>query len=201
MTNNVFFNGPRAGINFNDGFGGHSNITENLIFNQCRESGDHGAMNSWDRTAYISDVKYGRPSYTAAMNQVANNFIIANYGASQGFDTDDGSSWYDIHDNFFFMADAWKMDYGGHDSKFMNNVIYHGHNDGQVHSYTQRKDPSHTCFGLLKYFLRMLLTRQSIVFVLQNCVNIWPFLPTHGAPWSGNKCILPKVSVLLMLLA
>ena len=35
--------------------------------------------------------------------------VIANYGASQGFDTDDGSSWYDIHDNFFFMADAWKM--------------------------------------------------------------------------------------------
>jgi len=120
-------------------------------------------MNSWDRTAYISDVKYGTPSYEAQMNNVNNNFsafvpcslllavqsgidghthvfiqthrngmhvlidsrigcanvrlsrwrcnraVIANYGASQGFDTDDGSSWYDIHDNFFFMADAWKM--------------------------------------------------------------------------------------------
>ena len=42
------------------------------------------------------------------MNGVYKNFIIANYGASQGFDTDDGSSWYDIHDNFFFEADAWK---------------------------------------------------------------------------------------------
>ena len=47
------------------------------------ESGDHGAMNSWDRTAYLSDVKYGYPSYTAAMNNVEHNFIIANYGASQ----------------------------------------------------------------------------------------------------------------------
>ena len=65
------------------------------------------------------------------MNNVNNNFIIANYGASQGFDTDDGSSWYDIHDNFFFLADAWKMDYGGHDSRFTGNVIYHGTNDGQ----------------------------------------------------------------------
>eukprot|EP01052_Picozoa_sp_SAG31_P079011 SAG31_NODE_38583_length_295_cov_0.780612_1_plen_68_part_01 len=37
--------------------------------------------------------------------------------------SDDGSSWYDIHDNFFFMADAWKMDYGGHDSRFTGNVI------------------------------------------------------------------------------
>eukprot|EP01048_Picozoa_sp_COSAG05_P002817 COSAG05_NODE_122_length_17611_cov_47.044655_15_plen_83_part_00 len=51
-------------------------------------SGDHGAMNSWDRTAYISDVKYGSPSYEAQMNQVNNNYVIANYGASQGFDTD-----------------------------------------------------------------------------------------------------------------
>ena len=46
---------------------------------------------------YISDVKYGTPSYEAQMNSVNNNFIIANYGASQGFDTDDGSSWYAIH--------------------------------------------------------------------------------------------------------
>ena len=58
IQDNVVFNGPRAGINFNDGFGGGTNVTNNLIYNQCRESGDHGAMNSWDRTAYISDVKY-----------------------------------------------------------------------------------------------------------------------------------------------
>lgn len=43
------------------------------------------------------------------MNHVGHNMIIANYGASQGFDTDDGSSWYDIHDNFMFMADG-KLD-------------------------------------------------------------------------------------------
>jgi hypothetical protein len=131
IEGNVVFNGPRAGINFNDGFGGGTNVTKNLIYNQCRESGDHGAMNAWDRTAYLSDVKYGEASYEAQMNSVDHNFIIANYGASQGFDTDDGSSWYDIHDNFFFLADAWKMDYGGHDSRFTGNVVYHGANDGQ----------------------------------------------------------------------
>lgn len=118
-------------VNFNDGFGGGTNVTDNLIYNQCRESGDHGAMNSWDRTAYISDVKYGTPSYEAQMNEVNNNFIIANYGASQGFDTDDGSSWYNINNNFFFEADGWKMDYGGHDSLFTDNIVYHGSNDGQ----------------------------------------------------------------------
>ena len=33
----------------------------------------------WDRTAYLSDVKYGTPSYTAQMNNIQNNFVIANY--------------------------------------------------------------------------------------------------------------------------
>lgn len=42
---NVIFNGPRAGINFNDGFGGGSNLTRNIVFNQCRESSDHGPFN------------------------------------------------------------------------------------------------------------------------------------------------------------
>ena len=96
-------------------------------------------INSWDRNAFISDVKYGSPSYTAQMNHVDHNMIIANvraaaegslrvffqglkqaavpaqYGASQGFDTDDGSSWYDIHDNFMFQADGWKMVSAGSD--------------------------------------------------------------------------------------
>ena len=113
------------------GFGGATNVTDNLIFNQCRESGEHGPINSWDRTAYLSDVLHGEPSYEAAINHVTNNMIIANYGSSQGFDTDDGSSWYNISQNFFFMADAWKMDYGGHDSYITGNVVYHGSNDGQ----------------------------------------------------------------------
>ena len=42
----------------------------------------------------------------------------------QGFDTDDGSSFYNISDNFFFLADAWKMDYGGHDFVVTGNVVY-----------------------------------------------------------------------------
>lgn len=37
IKGNINFNGPRAGINFNDGFGGANNVSDNLIFNQCRE--------------------------------------------------------------------------------------------------------------------------------------------------------------------
>ena len=46
LQRNIFFNGPRAGINFNDGFGGGNEIAENLVFNFCRESSDHGPFNS-----------------------------------------------------------------------------------------------------------------------------------------------------------
>jgi hypothetical protein len=42
----VFFNGPRAMINVNDHLGGGNNFTTSVLFNTCRESGDHGAMNS-----------------------------------------------------------------------------------------------------------------------------------------------------------
>ena len=80
-------------------------------------------------------------SYAAVMTSVDHNLIIANYGASQGFDTDDGSSWYDIHHNFFFQSDGWKMDYGGHDSKFTDNVVYGG--NGQNCFNAQSFLPSH----------------------------------------------------------
>lgn len=49
IRNNVVYNGPRAGVNFNDGFGGGSNLTHNVVFNMCRETADHGPFNSWDK--------------------------------------------------------------------------------------------------------------------------------------------------------
>jgi hypothetical protein len=36
LANNVMFNGPRAGINFNDGFGGGNLVVNNLLFNLVR---------------------------------------------------------------------------------------------------------------------------------------------------------------------
>jgi hypothetical protein len=46
ISSNVYFNGPRAAINLNDGFGGGNTIHRNAIWNQCRETGDHGPINS-----------------------------------------------------------------------------------------------------------------------------------------------------------
>lgn len=50
---NVFMNGPRAAINWNDGFGGGDEVSNNLLINTCRESGDHGPWNSWNRVPYV----------------------------------------------------------------------------------------------------------------------------------------------------
>ena len=62
ILGNVFFNGPRAGINANDGFGGGDEIAHNLVFSTCRESGDHGPFNSWDRQPFLTNIRTGSPS-------------------------------------------------------------------------------------------------------------------------------------------
>jgi hypothetical protein len=46
FRNLIFFNVPRAAVNFNDGAGGGSELAFSLLFNTCRESGDHGLF-SW----------------------------------------------------------------------------------------------------------------------------------------------------------
>ena len=46
IEGNVAFNMPRAAINFNDGFGGATTVSNNLIWNTCRESGKHSIIDS-----------------------------------------------------------------------------------------------------------------------------------------------------------
>ena len=79
VYNNIFYNGPRAGININDGFGGDSKLYKNLLFNTCRESGDHGPINTWDRQVYVTKVNDGTPSFIPAYNHIYQNFLVANY--------------------------------------------------------------------------------------------------------------------------
>lgn len=82
---NVIFNIPRAGINFNDGCGGGDNVSHCSIFNTCRQSGDHGPMNSWNRMPFLTRIRSlgGEASYASADTETSHSMIIANYGASQ----------------------------------------------------------------------------------------------------------------------
>jgi len=122
IADNIVYNIPRAAINFNDGFGGGAQVRHNLLFNTCRESGDHGAFNSWDRLPYITDVATGKPSTVPALNNVHNNFIVANYAADGGcLDNDDGSAYYSMHHNFCVYG-GHKQNFDGHDKHSSFNV-------------------------------------------------------------------------------
>jgi len=55
-----------------------------------RESGDHGALNSWDRMPFLTNIAGNGPSYSPALTETSKIFGIANYGSSQAFDNDDG---------------------------------------------------------------------------------------------------------------
>ncbi|GJI90498.1 hypothetical protein [Duganella hordei] len=52
VDHNTIYRVPRAGINIGDGTWGGHRITYNDVFDTVRESGDHGAFNSWGRDRY-----------------------------------------------------------------------------------------------------------------------------------------------------
>eukprot|EP00966_Prymnesium_polylepis_P319834 7376258-Prymnesium_polylepis.2 len=176
VERNIVFNIPRAAINsamppalplshlhdslahgvrpatiraVNDGFGGGTIIQNNLLFNTCRESGDHGPFNSWDRIPFIVN-----GTVTPRYNVIAHNLIFSNYGAGFGVDNDgerqkasdhwhllspqrarltraclsyacspDTSSYYHITSNVFYGGGGVKCDYDGHDKYFEQNVM------------------------------------------------------------------------------
>lgn len=122
IADNIMFNLPRAAINFNDGFGGGHEMRNNLMFNTCRESSDHGAFNAWDRLPYVTTVRDGSPSTRPAVNDMHHNFIVANYHADGGcFDTDDGAAYYMLRQNFCVYG-GHKVDFDGHSKTSYANI-------------------------------------------------------------------------------
>jgi hypothetical protein len=127
-TNNICFNGPRAGYNFNDGMGGGNALTSNLIFNMVRETSDHGTFNSWDRQPFLYyNAVTNQSTYVPQMNEIANNFWMNNYNPQEATDNDDGSCYYNTHHNFFpFSVAGLKSDFGGHNNHHHHNVYLNG---------------------------------------------------------------------------
>lgn len=127
LRRNIFFNGPRAGVNFNDGFGGGNRVEQNLIFDQCRETADHGPINTWDRMPFLyngaTTATSKTLSFIPAPNHINHNFIIASGRSMAAVDNDDGSSHWHVHHNFFADSGGLKMDYGGHSKVFWGNLI------------------------------------------------------------------------------
>ena len=127
MSRHLRFNGPRALINFNDGFGGGNIIDSNLLFNANRETSDHGPFNSWDRQPFLTEIRDGTASLIPASNVITKNFMVANYGSNGGcVDNDDGSSFYNITYNFFVFG-GHKSDFNGHSKLSWGNInVYPG---------------------------------------------------------------------------
>jgi hypothetical protein len=130
IEGNIFYNGPRAGVNFDDGLGGGSILTRNVLANFCRESSDHASFNSWNRQVYIYDDANGNPTVQKMNDTISYNWILANYQSSMSVDNDDGSSFYYTHDNVLISAssgaayggNSLKSDFGGHSNFHINNV-------------------------------------------------------------------------------
>jgi hypothetical protein len=171
IRGNVFFNGPRAGINFNDGFGGGNLVENNLLFNMVRETGDHGPFNSWDRQPYLTAVRNGNPSLTPAQSNITRNFIINNYHSTWPLDHDDGSCYY--YDTYNYLV------YGGYKN-------YLGHSKVVKYNYYIYPDVDLTGLGT--------------IFQKPYCANSdgasRGSLPSGwGEVWANNTCIIGNPNI------
>eukprot|EP00456_Euglypha_rotunda_P058091 TRINITY_DN48206_c0_g1_i7.p1 TRINITY_DN48206_c0_g1~~TRINITY_DN48206_c0_g1_i7.p1 ORF type:complete len:261 (-),score=33.77 TRINITY_DN48206_c0_g1_i7:10-792(-) len=145
ISDNLCYNGPRAGINFNDGFGGNSLVIGNLVFNMVRETGDHGPYNSWDRQPYFTynGINDGYTSSTCsncppgasiikAPDFITQNFIINGYSSVWTIDHDDGSQF--MNDTKNVMVWGGCKNYLGNSKSCDNNLIIYpgtqGRSDG-----------------------------------------------------------------------
>lgn len=81
-----------------------------------------GAINTWSRTPYLTTVRTGEPSLQPKAVNISSNLIISNYNSFAGVDNDDGSSWFDIGHNVFYMNEGLKSDYHGHDKVYHDNL-------------------------------------------------------------------------------
>jgi hypothetical protein len=130
LTRHTAHQGPRAAINFNDGHCGGNVVENNLIFSFVRETNDHGAFNSWDRTPFLTTMGADapRPGVTPAPTPIRANFIVqrASGGAGETGGTfalchDDGASYYVDEGNFLVYAGM--KNYKGHRNRFLGNVV------------------------------------------------------------------------------
>jgi hypothetical protein len=87
VDSSLFYNGPRGGVEFNDGFGGGNVLRRSVIFNMVLETSDHGPFNVWDRQKWLEP-----PGKKA--NRVEQNLILGNRQGAKGIDLDDGATGY-----------------------------------------------------------------------------------------------------------
>lgn len=143
---------------------GGDNVHANLLANAVRESGDHSAINSWDRMPYIHDMGPGgkaKPTVIPLTRHEHHNFILGTYSTQEAFDTDDGSSYYAMYENFLvYGSNGLKSDFGGHTHSSV----------GDVYAYIAN------CFG----------NGYKLTFVNNTCILNFQPTATHGGGYSSD---------------
>lgn len=129
-NHNSIYRVPRAGINIGDGnWGGHQ-ITNNDVFDTVRESGDHGAFNSWGRDRYWQKDRADMERRTIAdrslvrLDTVETVVLRHNrFRCDHGWDIDldDGSTNYLIEDNLLLSGGLKLRE--GFDRVARNNIM------------------------------------------------------------------------------
>ena len=175
LANNVFFNGPRAGINFNDGFGGGNLMMHNLGFNMVRETGDHGPFNSWDRQPYLTKVKGDSPSLEPAISNLTLNFLIGNYHATFPIDHDDGSCYY--YDSYNYLI------YGGYKNHLGNSKV-------AMNNFYVYPDAEHS---LDKENVEAFLSKPFCA--VSNGASTGDLPSGWGEVWSNNSCVIGNPNI------
>ena len=176
VSENVFFNGPRAGINFNDGFGGGNLVGNNLLFNYVRETGDHGPFNSWDRLPYLTKVKNGSTSsLSPQVSNITRNFLISNYHSTFPLDHDDGSCYY--LDTYNFMVYGGFKNFLGHSKIAQNNVYVY-------------PDAKHSSLSFGAFFTKPYCA-------VSHGASAHDPTSGWGEKWTNNTCIIGNPNVYL----
>jgi hypothetical protein len=119
LEQNVMFNGPRAGINFNDGFAGGHSVKRNVAFNLVRATSDHGPFNSWDRNTYQAHA-WDPTNLETIPISIDQNLFVNNYNSFFPVDNDDGSNAYVVSRNFFLWGGAKNL--MGYNKAFLSNI-------------------------------------------------------------------------------
>ncbi len=134
VLGNTIHDGPRAGINVNDGtWGGHV-IARNDLYRLVRETGDHGPINAWGRDRFwsLDDVTDRERRRIAALDALEPTMITHNriqHDHDWGVDLDDGSTNYRIEHNLFLGCGVKLRE--GFDRAVRSNVFV----GGGVHSH------------------------------------------------------------------
>lgn len=111
ILDTVAYNSPRAALNDVDGFGGGKHYSGNVVFNNVRETGDHGPLNTWMRMPYLSFSGnadgFNRSdglSIVKAWDEVKANLVINGYSGVWASDRDDASQFVRDNGNFFLWG-------------------------------------------------------------------------------------------------